>query len=464
MRNPRIEIDLEKLKLNVETIVGLCKSHGISVAGVTKVFGGDPEIARAYVEGGCKYLADSRVENLEKLKGLGLPRMMLRLPMLSEVSEIVRHSDISLNSELATIRALNQACEEQGIRHRVILMMDLGDLREGYYDEYDLFDAIEDIIKTMPRIEIAGVGVNLTCYGGIIPDEYNLFRLVTIGKYIKKKYKLDLELISGGNSSSLHLLLDDEMVDGINNLRIGEAFLLGRETAYGDRIPGTTNQIFQLVAEIIELKSKPTIPKGVAGKNAFGDSPEFEDRGIRKLAICAIGRQDVDVSKLTPLDEDITIMGASSDHIVLDLTETHSRYEMGSEVRFNMTYGGILSSMTSPYVHKKIVYKRDAEKVTKEVRTMETNQINRVELQMENKSVLKTEAEIERELEPKPEPEIEHKKEPQPEIDHRREPAPEIEQEKRPEPELEPKISPDPKTPKVDQAIKQEAKLHLSVV
>lgn len=356
MKNPRIEIDLVKLKTNVAAIVGLCARQGITVAGVTKAFGGHPDIARAYVEGGCRYLADSRVENLKKLAGLGLPRMMLRLPMLSEVRDVVLHSDISLNSERDTIKALDGACAELGLTHEIILMMDLGDLREGYYDEYELFEAIEDIQANMPRIRIAGVGVNLTCYGGIIPDEYNLFRLVTIGKFIKKKYKLDLELISGGNSSSLHLVLDDEMVEGINNLRIGEAFLLGRETAYGERIPGTTNHVFQLVCEIIELKTKPTIPKGIAGQNAFGEPPRFEDRGIRKVAICAIGRQDVDVSKLTPQDEDVMIMGASSDHIVLDVTETGERYAVGGEIRFNMTYGGILSAMTSPYVQKKIVH------------------------------------------------------------------------------------------------------------
>lgn len=361
MKNPRIEINLEKLKQNVETVVGLCAAQGISVAGVTKAFGGHPDIARVFVDGGCKYLADSRVENLKKLKGLGLPRMMLRLPMPSEAREVVRHSDISLNSELDTIMELNKACLELGLRHKVILMMDLGDLREGYYDEYELFDAIEDIMKTMAQIEIIGVGVNLTCYGGIIPDEYNLFRLVTIAKYIRKKYKLDLELISGGNSSSLHLVLDDELVDGINNLRIGEAFFMGRETAYGERIPGTVDHVFQLVAEIIELKTKPTIPKGIAGKNAFGEPPEFEDRGIRKVAICAIGRQDVDVSKLTPVDDDIMIMGSSSDHVVLDVTDTGQRYDVGSEIRFNMTYGGILSSMTSPYVQKKILQTEESE-------------------------------------------------------------------------------------------------------
>lgn len=354
MRNPRIEINLERLEHNVKEIVGLCGQNGISVAGVTKAFCAMPQIASVYVKGGCRYLADSRLENLKKLKGLGLPRIMLRLPMISEAKEIVRHADISLNSEVETIRALNQAAEEQALRHQVILMMDLGDLREGFYDEYELFSAIEEI-KSMSAIDIIGVGVNLTCYGGVIPDEYNLFRLVTIAGYIRRKYGIETEIISGGNSSSLHLLLDHKMVEGINHLRIGEAFLLGRETAYGSRIPNTLNRVFTLSAEIIELKDKPTMPTGLLGRNAFGEEPHFNDRGIRKVAICAIGKQDVDTLKLLPLDTDIIIIGASSDHIVLDLTDSEETYKVGSEVRFDLTYGGILSAMTSEYVGKEFI-------------------------------------------------------------------------------------------------------------
>ena len=144
-------------------------------------------------------------------------------------------------------------------------------------------------------------------------------------------------------------------MDGINNLRIGEAFLLGRETAYGENIPGTEKDVFTIVAEIIELKDKPTMPTGKIGKNAFGETPEFEDLGIRKSAICAIGQQDVDPGDLTPEDPGVQIKGASSDHLVLDLTDSKLDYQVGSEIRFSMNYGAILSTMTSPYVNKELI-------------------------------------------------------------------------------------------------------------
>lgn len=354
MINPRVEVNQAKLKQNVEHIVGLCEDKGISVAGVTKCFCALPEIAQVYVDGGCKFLADSRLENLEKLKDLGLPRLMLRLPMISQATETVRHAEMSLNSELATIKALNQAAQAQGLVHQIILMVDLGDLREGFYYENKLYDSLAQIIE-LKSIQVIGLGVNLTCFGGVIPDKENLSRLVAIKNHIKIKYDMDLELISGGNSSSLYLIEGDGLVEGINNLRIGEAFLLGRETAYGQDIPGTEQDVFTLVAEIIELKDKPTVPTGIIGKNAFGETPEFEDLGIRKAAICAIGQQDVNPWDLTPEDKGVKIKGASSDHLVLDVTDSKLNYQVGSEIRFAMSYGGILATMTSPYVHKELI-------------------------------------------------------------------------------------------------------------
>lgn len=354
MKNPRVEINLVKLRQNVEQIVALCASRGISVAGVTKSFCALNEITQVFVDGGCKYLAESRLENLKKLEAFGLPRMMLRLPMISEAAEIVRHAEISLNSEVETIRALNQAARALGIIHQIIIMVDLGDLREGFYSENKLYDALEKIME-FQSIKVIGVGVNLTCFGGVIPDQENLSRLVSIGEHIKANYGLELELISGGNSSSLHLLQEGGMVKGVNNLRIGEAFLLGRETAYGREVPGTHEDGFTLVAEVIELKEKPTVPKGTIGRNAFGETPAFEDMGVRLSAICAIGKQDVDPDDLTPRDEGIIIKGASSDHIVLDLTDSKETYQVGSEICFDMSYGALLSTMTSPYVHKEFI-------------------------------------------------------------------------------------------------------------
>ncbi|MCF6465188.1 ornithine racemase Orr [Clostridium sp. Cult2] len=354
MYYPKVEINIKKIEHNVNRIVGLCKANDIDVAGVTKVFCGHPEITKAYINGGISYLADSRIENLIKLKEFKLPKILLRLPMISEVEKVVQYADMSLNSEIETIKALSKASIEMGTIHKIILMVDLGDLREGYFDETELYSATDEIIK-LKGIELVGIGTNLTCYGGVIPSQENLGRLVKIAKNIEEKFNVDFEMISGGNSSSLHLLLKGVKLPDMNMLRLGESLVLGYETAYGNGIENTYNDAFQLVVEIIEIKEKPSLPIGEIGRDAFGKVPTFEDIGIRKRMIAAIGKQDVDFDTIIPLDEGIRILGGSSDHLLIDGTDSEVNYKVGDKLRFNLTYVGILRTMTSEYVKKNII-------------------------------------------------------------------------------------------------------------
>ncbi|MFZ5966013.1 MAG: ornithine racemase Orr [Bacillota bacterium] len=347
---PRLEVDLKKIKHNVNTLATMCKNAGIQTAGVTKVFCGIPDIAQAMVDAGISMLADSRIENLIKIQNISVPKLLLRLPMISQVKEVVQYADISLNSELATIQALSKAALELGKTHKIILMIDLGDLREGVWRD-QVFSTIEEIMK-LNGIALYGIGTNLTCYGGVIPNQENLGMLAGFADDIENTFNMKLEIVSGGNSSSLYLISNGGLPNRINHLRLGEAVVLGRETAYGDAIDNTYQDAFTFAAEIIELKEKPSIPIGEIGMDAFGNKPTFEDRGIRKRAILAVGRQDVSVQNLIPLDDKINILGASSDHLIIDVTDCEKTYHVGDEVMFNIEYGALLQLMTSEYVAK----------------------------------------------------------------------------------------------------------------
>jgi predicted amino acid racemase len=352
---PRLVVDTKKIENNVRAMVALTKARGISTAGVTKVFCAAPELVKAYVDGGVDYLADSRLQNLKRMKDAPLPKMMLRLPMISEAEELVKYADISLNSEIATVRALNSASEKIGKVHKIILMADLGDLREGYFKEEDMFDAINEI-KDMKWIEIAGIGVNLTCYGGVIATAPILKRLTDLADKIREKFGLKIEIVSGGNSSSMHLVEKGEIPEGISNLRFGEVFVNGSESGYGKQMPGTDPTAFVLEAEAIEVKEKPSVPTEEIGRDAFGQIPTFVDRGVRKRILCAIGKQDVDHGTLYPEDKGLIILGGSSDHLILDGSDSETDYKPGDIVRFNMHYVSILRLMTSEFVEK--VYER----------------------------------------------------------------------------------------------------------
>lgn len=353
MSFPKMTIDLQRIQNNVKSLIKLCGEHGIKVAGVTKVFCGNPAIAKAYIDGGVSYLADSRIENLMKMKNLDIPKMMLRLPMLSEVEKIVEYADISLNSEIETIRLLSEKSLEKNKIHKIILMVDLGDLREGYYTDESLFESVEQITK-LKGVKIVGLGTNLSCYGGVIPNKEILDRLGNLEKQIEEKFNIELEILSGGNSSSIHLL-SDTTIDRLNNLRLGETLILGTEPARGGQVEGTDNDAFNLYVEIIEIKEKPSVPTGEIGKDAFGNIPTFIDRGIRKRILCAVGKQDVDFGTLYPLDENLIILGGSSDHLILDGSDSSIDYKVGDIIQFKMHYVSILRAMTSEYIYKEIL-------------------------------------------------------------------------------------------------------------
>ena len=354
MAYPKMTIDLKTITNNVKSIVNICNEQDIKIAGVTKVFCGNPKIAKAYIDGGVSYLADSRIENLIKMKDLTIPKIMLRLPMISEAEKIVEYVDISLNSEIETIKAISEKAIQRNKVHKIILMVDLGDLREGYYDEESLNKSVEEVIS-LKGVKLVGLGTNLTCYGGVIPTKETLAKLEVYKISIGKRYNIKLDLISGGNSSTLHLLEDGILLNGINNLRLGESLILGTESAYGKQVTGTSNDAFKLQVEIIEIKEKPSLPTGEIGRDAFGNTPSFVDRGVRKRILCAVGKQDIDLGTLHLMDENLIILGASSDHLILDGSDSIIEYEVGDIIEFRLSYVSILRAMTSEYVEKNIV-------------------------------------------------------------------------------------------------------------
>lgn len=347
---PCMEVDLKKLTHNVKTILEICNKKHIDVAAVTKVYCAQMPIVEAILEAGVTQVADSRILNLKKLKDLNCKKMLLRIPMISEVSEVVKYSDCSLNSEIDTIVTLSKAAKELNKIHNIILMVDLGDLREGVLVD-DVVSIVSKIVK-LDNIRLIGIGTNVTCYGGIIPDSENLGKLINLKLEIEKTFDLKLSVISGGNSSSLYMVINDTIPKEINQLRIGEAIVLGRETSFGKPVLNCYDDAFILRGEIVEIKSKPTLPTGTIGMDAFGNRPSFENKGIRKRAIVAIGRQDIRVEGLTPLDNDISIFGASSDHLILDVTDSKKQLFVGSIVEFKIDYGCLLAAMTSTYVEK----------------------------------------------------------------------------------------------------------------
>lgn len=345
---PRIEINLSKIRDNAQMLSERYGQKGISIMGVTKAVLGEPAVADAMIQGGVKYIADSRLENIRKMKSAGISAhfVLLRTP-LSQAEAVVKVADISLNSEIETLKKLSYFAGVNNRIHQIIIMVEMGDLREGVLP-CNLIQFIREAL-TLTHIKIVGIGCNLACYGGVRPDDRNMHELSELVNLAEKEFQISLEIISGGNSANYKWFKSTQDIGRINNIRLGESILLGCETVNGRAIPGLHTQVFKLVAEVIESKEKPSLPFGEICRDAFGNVPSFQDRGIRQRSIVALGRQDVLVSGLQ-LDSRLTILGSSSDHLIIDSDNHHLK--VGAEVDFDLDYGSLLTAMTSPFIQK----------------------------------------------------------------------------------------------------------------
>jgi len=352
---PRLEIFPSRIAENANSILQLCHQHQIQVACVGKVVCAHEAVIHTLEACGADMIADSRLENLARIKnaGIRLPRMLLRIPTPSRVAEVIDLADISLVSDLATIKAISAEAASRKVRHQVILMVDLGDLREGIWPDR-LLEVLSQTLH-LPALTVIGLGVNLACYGGVVPDTEKMEQLVHLREEARQAFGVDLPVLCGGNSANLPLLLSEGMPPEINLLRIGESILLGRNVLDRSPFPGTRQDTFQLVAEIIEMERKPSLPIGKRGQDAFGGEPQFIDRGMRWRAICNIGRQDTVIDNLTPLDPGILVLGGSSDHLILDIENASKSLKTGDEISFFPGYGALLAASTSPYVEKVVV-------------------------------------------------------------------------------------------------------------
>lgn len=345
---PQLEVDLSILRSNARQVITRCQQQGIRVCGVVKGVDGLPEVARAMHLCGAEELGTSRLEQVERCRaaGVGGPWLLIRIPGLSELPDVVRLCETSLQSERVTLDALEEECVLQGKTHRVIVMADLGDLREGFWDKDEMVDVCVHVERELPHVELAGVGVNLTCYGSTKPTPEKMQALLDIAARIEKRIGRKLEIISGGATSSYTLVHWGTMPAGINHLRIGENILLGKDLQVNWGIQDMDYlrmDGFTLRAEVVEVREKPTYPIGEFAIDAFGRKPVYVDRGIRRRAILALGRADVgELESLIPREAGLTVIGGSSDHCIVDVEDCPRRLEVGDIVEFSLCYSHLL--------------------------------------------------------------------------------------------------------------------------
>ena len=357
----RVTINLEALKHNLKAISELIQSHKAAWSIATKAVCGHIDTVRALHTMGVRSIADSRLDNLRAINEAipGLEKWYLRLPHLTVVPDVVALADVSLNTEIKVIEALSGEAVRQGKVHRIVIMVELGDLREGIVPG-KLVKFYKTVFE-LPNIEVLGLGAQFGCLAGAIPNVDHMAQLLLYRELLELKFECRLPFVSAGSSILLSLLGERNVPRGINHFRVGEALFLGTDLVTGGILEGLRDDVVCVEGEIAEMKEKNLVASGETGDStpfALPDEPEAErpvpgQRGYR--ALITIGQIDTDVASFAPLDPNYEIAGASSDITVVNIGENPKGLRVGDTIRFRPGYSAFVRLMNDPYIPKEIV-------------------------------------------------------------------------------------------------------------
>jgi ornithine racemase len=347
----------EKLQHNYNYLNNLFSENGIDWGVVTKLLCGNKLYLNELISLGVKEMHDTRISNIRKIKSLDptIQTVYIKPPPKRSVANVIKYVDVSFNTDLYTIKLLSQEAVKQNKKHKIIIMVEMGDLREGVMGD-NLIDFYEQVF-TLPNIEIIGIGTNLNCLNGVMPNQDKLIQLCLYRQLISLKFKRDIPWISGGTSVTLSLLLKQLIPQGVNHFRIGEALFFGNDLFTGQPFEEMETGIFKLFTEVIELYEKPIVPSGDQIENVAGHIPKFsaDDYGKSTFrAILDIGLLDISPHYLLPDDENIKVIEASSDMLVIDLGNNDKKYKTGDLITFSVRYMGVLGLMNSDYIEKHV--------------------------------------------------------------------------------------------------------------
>lgn len=351
-----IKLYKQKLKENYTFLDSIFKERNIEWGVVTKLLCGNTLFINEIIDLGVREMYDSRISNLKKIKKLdaSITTAYIKPPSKENIEKVIKYADVSFNTEIFTIKMLSEEAKKQNKIHKIIIMIEMGDLREGVLGE-ELLSFYEQVFS-LPNIEIVGIGTNLNCLSGVMPTQDKLIQLSLYEQLIEAKFNVKIPWVSGGTSVAIPLLLKNARPMAVNHFRIGEALFFGKDLFTGETIEGMHNDVFKLYAQIIEITEKPDNPIGELGENVAGNTYEINDQtdlGQTSLrAILDIGLLDMQPQYLIPENKNITIVDASSDMMVIDISNSDKNYKIGDLVSFKLQYMGALYLLNSDYVEK----------------------------------------------------------------------------------------------------------------
>jgi len=360
-------IHTDRIIGNIEKINALMKKHNSEWTLISKVLSGHKESLRNILAHPSikevHSVGDSRLSSLEVIKSLrpDIVTMYIKPVPQNLVPSIVQLADISLISSMRTLELMNDAAARSGVVHRVIVMIELGELREGIVRE-NIVDFYSRAFA-MENIDVIGLGSNLGCMYGIEPTYDKMIQLSLYRQILEQMFDRKVPIISGGSSITLPLVGSKRLPPTMNHYRIGEAVFLGTSPLDNKRFRNLSTEVFEYQANILELEEKQTKPDGIISEAAVGHvaeaetQPRSDDTHCR--ALMDFGLLDVDVDDVVPKDNNVRFAGTTSDMTVFELGDNKDekgklRYHVGDTVRFKPSYMGAARLMSSKFIYKTV--------------------------------------------------------------------------------------------------------------
>lgn len=360
-------IHTDKIKNNIKSLSAYFDEHHIQWSLITKVFSGDKEFLKHVLTPDVieqiNSIGDSRLTSLKNLKAVNpnMKTIYIKPPAETYADDIIKYADISLNTSFTTISALNEAAARVNKIHQIIIMIELGELREGV-KQSDVMGFYEKVFE-LSNIEVIGIGSNLGCMYGVEPTYDKLLQLSLYKELISSKFNKELKLLSGGTSITLPLIENKIIPKEINHFRIGEAAFFGISPLTNEQFRDLSTDTFEFHANIIELENKQIVPEGNISEANIGHTAKYDVKDVGESTFKAIldfGMLDVDKADLEAIDKDIRFVGVTSDMLVVDLgtnkTATgEKRYKIGDKMYFKPNYMAVARLLNSKFIDKKFV-------------------------------------------------------------------------------------------------------------
>jgi len=361
----KLVIKTQNIISNISKISEFLGKHDIYWSLITKVFSGDKEFLKEIlideVIENIHSIGDSRLTSLKNIKAVnpGLRTIYIKPPASVYAKEVVEFADVSLNSSLYTIKLLNKEAQKQNKIHRVIIMIELGELREGVLRE-NVLDFYRQIFN-LPHIEVIGIGSNLGCMYGVEPSFDKLMQLVLYKQLIESQFDTKLPYVSGGSSITLPLVESGVVPKELNHFRIGESAFFGTSPLDNKKFSDLSTDTFDLEAWLLEMEEKIIVPDGNISEASIGHTSEQEqdvDRTVKaNKGIFDFGILDVDIDNIKPTDENFEFVGTTSDMTVYKINnvkkpENKDKYKVGKSFIFKPNYMGVARLLNSKFIDK----------------------------------------------------------------------------------------------------------------